>query len=420
MAYTRKKDNVNAINYAIRMNRTNNMTGDRDESLNGVVLAEDLSNLVDAGTYVANLDADQLKSFAKDLAMGIARIEFIDRVYTADTFGIVKENVDYNGALERICTKALAKILPSSANNLVSGINYFDGKYYGPELSAVVWSDENANFKIPYSVGYEDIKAKFTDERWVMTTIDSWRNMIKTSLEVYLKGIADTLINRMIVECNTNNKVVNLVSGFGDYFGYYSGDGDERTYTYNWNDIKSNDDLSKQFVAYWCLVLNIVKDGFTKLQSKYNDGTVPTFTPSNKIRLIGLTEFVNDMTYLGRANIFNENIIPRDNMSTTLSWQCDGAGMLPTIDVTGTISNGTITVSGGEVTAQNKTDTSGVVGVMYDEDMIGVTSTLNKIGVEEVGAELFNTYFHHFAIRQYLDKRGNAIIFKIDDVTTTS
>ena len=429
MAYTRNKDMVNVINYAIKNNRMNNMTADRVSDLEGLVLSEDLSNLVDVGTAVASLDADQLKSFAKDIAMGIAKIEFIDRVYTADTHGIVKTDVEYSGALERICVKALAQILPSNANKLVNGVNYLDGKYYGPELSSVVWTDENANFKVPYSLGYETIKAKFTDVSWVTTTFASWENMVHNTIEIYLKGLADTLVNKMIVECVGGNKVVKLVSGFGDYFGYYTETTSEgvttRTYTYDYSDIIASETLSKQFLAYFSMVTAIIRDGFNKYQSKYNDGSVPTFTPSNKIRFIGLTQFVNNTNMLGRMDMFNDSAIPRENISTILSWQSDGADLLPGLDVCSIIQDGVLTMGTGDnvnkVASQTKVnDLSNIVGVMYDEDMLGVTCSLNRIGVEEVGAELFNTYFHHFAIRQYLDKRGNAVAFELDTVTKTS
>lgn len=428
MAYTRNKNMVGVINYAIKNNRMNDMDANRVDALKGVILSEDLSNLVDVGTAIASLDADQLKSFAKDVAMGIAKIEFIDRVYTADTHGIVKTDVEYSGALERICVKALAQILPSNANKLVNGVNYLDGKYYGPELDALVWSDENANFKVPYSLGYETIRAKFTDEHWVTTTFASWENMVHSTIEIYLKGLADTLINKLIAECVSGGRLVKLVSGFGDYFGYYTDTKSEgaatRTYTYDYDDIIASETLSKQFLAYFSMVISLIKDGFVKMQKKYNNGAVPTFTPSNKIRFIGLTQFVNNTNMLGRMNMFNESVIPSENISTVLSWQTDGDDLVPTLDVTGIIQGGVLTMDTTDVTkvaSQTKAnELEGIVGVMYDEDMLGVTCSLNKIGVEEVGAELFNTYFHHFAVRQYLDKRGNAVAFQLDTVTKTA
>lgn len=417
MSYDRKKNTADAINYAIKLNRLNDETSERASGSTVPLLAEDLSNLVDVGTAIANIDADQFKSFAKDIAMGLGRIEIIDRVYNADTFGIVKDSVEYNGALERICVKALAKLLPSNANNLVYGSSYLDGKYYGPELDALVWTDENANFKIPYSIGYEDIKAKFTQADWVTKTIDAWRNMVHTTMEVYLKGIADTLIEKMIAEAIDEGNEIKLVTEFCSYFGYVTTTEGVTTNNYTWADIKADVELMKQFVGFWALCLGLVRDGFTKFQSKYNDGTVPTFTPSDKIRLLGLTEFVNDMTYFGRANMFNGSVIPSDKISTTLSWSSDGSAKLPLIGNTGKFIDGTIVFNDNKKITGNATTSTtyeNVVAVMYDEDMLGVTPTLNRIGVEEVGSELFTTYFHHYAVRQYIDKRGNAVVFTLE------
>lgn len=416
MSYNRKKDTANAINYSIRLNRMNDETGERADGVSVPLLAEDLSNLTEVGHAIANLDADMFKDFKKGLAMGLGKIEIIDRVYNADTFGIVKDEVTYNGALERICVKALAKILPSSANNLVYGNSYLDGKYYGADLDALVWCDENANFKIPYSIGYEDIKARFTDETWVIKTIDAWRNMVHTTMEVYLKGIADTLILRVIKEAITNSNEVKLVTEFCKYFGYTTESQGVTTNNYTWENIKADKDLMGQFVGFWSLAISLVKDGFNKFQSKYNDGTVPTFTPSDKIRFIGLTEFVNDMNYLGRVNMRHNEIIPSDNMYTTLSWSSEGSAKLPTLNITSKFIDGAITVSGGKITgnAESATTYDNVVAVMYDEDMVGVTTRLNKIGYEDVSAELFGTYFHHYSISQYCDLRGNAVVFTLE------
>lgn len=408
MAYDRKKNTVDAVNYSIRLNRLNDTTGDRADGVNIPFLAEDLSNLVDVGTAVANLDADQFKDFKKEIAMFLGKMEIMDRVYTAETFGIVKNDVEFNGALERICVKALAKIMPSSANNLVYGQSYLDGKYYGAELHGVVFTDENTNFKIPYSIGYEDIKARFTDESWVIKTVEAWRNMVHTTLEVHLKGIADDLINRMIIEANNLGHTIHLVTMFNEYFGYED--------AYTWAEIKASEELMKQYEGFSELITNLVADGFSKLQKgKYNNGEVLTFTPKNKIRIIGLTEYVKDIDFFGRANRFRADAIPQENIVTTLSWQSDGDGLVPALATCGKVLNGTITVSNGKVTAQNVADElDNVVAVMYDEDMLGVTATLNKIGIEEVQSELFNTYHHHYACRQYLDLRGNAVVFMLD------
>lgn len=426
MAYDRLKDTVNVINYAIMRNRMsypNSIlvpdTSDGAEDGATVetttyLLAEDLSNLSDIGTKVADLDADQLKSFKKDIAMGLAKIEFIDRVYKADTFGIAKTGEEYDGAYQRVCINSLPDVQQSHASNLINGVDYFDGKYYGPDLDAKIFSDVNVNCKINWSIGDVDIKQKFVDKEWVTKTIGEWRNAVATSLEVKLKGVADDLVNRLIKECYTNNKKISLVTGFNTYMGYTEDNAK------TWADIKQSEALSRQFKGFWSLIIGVVKSGFNRLSKKYNDGTVPTFTPSDKISFIGLTQFIDALDTFANPTSFN--IIPTENIHRTICWQTTGSDLAPfgSFDITGAlcdkIRDGVFTIDDdGKITEdEDATTYSNVVGVMYDSDMMGCTPHVDRIGVTEVGAELYTTYTHHVVLSNYLDLRGNAVIFTLD------
>lgn len=409
MAYTRLKNNVNSINYAITKNRVGLPTviDDGTTQTTVVLLAEDLSNFADVGTAISLLDADQLKSFGKDLVTGIARNEFITDAYTADTHGIVKTVDAYNGAIQRIALKNLPPVLESHARNLVHGVNYFDGKFYGAELDAKIFNDE-FDFKIPYSIGYEDINAKFTNIEWVEKTIAEIETAVHNSLEIKLKGVADTLLNKAIVDAVDGGRKVQLVTGFNSYFGY-TGD-DVKTMA----DIKASESLFKQFVGFVSLVVGLVKKGMQTINYKYNDGTVPTFTPSDRVEIVGLVEFMRMLNNFGYVNIFHDNLIAKENVHEALCWQTTGNGMVPLIGITDVIKDGTFTVSNGVVTSETATQTTGVVMFMYDRDMMGVTTCLDKVGVEPVGAELFNTYHHHFAVKQFLDERSGSVAFTLD------
>lgn len=420
MAYNRIKDTVKVINDAITLNRMNiakslTLTSDQGAESHVAILAEDLSNLVDVGTQIANLDADMLKSFAKDVAMGIAKTEFIDRAYTAETFGIAKSSEEYNGAYQRLCIKNIQPLLESHAQRLVNGVNYFDGKYYGPELDGKVFKDSQM-FKIPYSIGYEDIRAKFVDAKWLTTTIEEWRNAIKTSLEVKLKGMSDDLINMAIVNAYNGNRRIQLITKFNEFMGYT--DDNEKT----WEDIKQSETLAKEFSAFQSMAIKLVVGGLKKLNKKYNDGTVPTFTPKEKINLIGLTEYISTIDGLGYANIYHNELLPKENIYEVTSWQTDGDDMLPLMTgTTAKIKNGVInygTVEGvnkGLPKSESVTDNlDKVVMFLYDSDMMGVTSHMDKVGVEEIGAELYTTYFHHMSLTQYLDERNASVVFTLD------
>lgn len=369
-----------------------------------VMLAEDLSNFVDVGKAIASADADTLKSFAKDLFSGIARNEFITRRYTAETNGIVKTVDAYNGALQRIALKNLPEVQESHARKLVSGVNYFDGKFYGADIDAMIFSDE-FDFKIPYSIGYEDIRAKFDNMEWVDKTIASIETAVHNSLEIKLKGVADTLLNKCITDAIDGNREVKLVTKFNEYFGY--------TPEHTWAEIKASETLMKQFVGFVSLVIGLVKGGLERMNQKYNNGSIPTFTPSDKISIVGLTEFMKTINNFGYANIYNENLINKENVHETVCWQSVGADMVPLLTTTGTIKDGTFTLVDGAITSETATSKTNIVMVMYDNDCMGVTTTLDRIGVEEIGSELYMTYFHHFGIRQFLDERCASVVFTL-------
>lgn len=406
MAYDRLKNNVNAINYAITKNRMGLKTTVGESEV--VMLAEDLSNFADVGKMISNADADTLKSFAKDVFTGIARNEFITRKYTAETHGIIKTVEAYNGAIQRIAVKNIPEVMESHARHLINGVNYFDGKFYGFDLDAKIFSDE-FDFKIPYSIGYEDIRARFDDIAWVDKTVASIETAVHNALEIKLKGIADTLLNKAIVNAITDSRRVRLITKFNEYFGYTGTDAK------TWAIIKSNETLMKQFTGFVSLVLGLVKKGLALFNSKYNDGTVPTFTPSENVNIVGLVEFMRVIDNFGYSNIYHDNMIDRENVHETLCWQSVGADMIPLLTTTGTIKDGTFTLDeSGNVESETATTYDNVVMFMYDSDCMGACACLDKVGVENIGSELYNTYFHHYAIRQYLDERCGAVAFTLD------
>lgn len=408
MGYDRLKNNVANINFAIAKNRVGEKTKiepDGSASSEVTMLAEDLSNFVDIGTAIANLDADQLKSFVKDVVTGIARTEWITDSYTADTHGIVKTVEKYNGAIQRCAMKNVPEVQDSAIRKLVSGVNYHDGKFYGFEIDTKIWSDE-FNFKVAYSIGYDDAAARWETADAANRTISEIEVAVHNAMEIKLKGIADTVLNKAIVDAYNGSRRVRFITGFNSYYGY-TGD-DFKTI----DDIKVNKELRKEFSTYVQLVVKLSKGNMKMMSKKYNDGTIPMFTPENRIKVIGLIEFeelVNSMVY------GTENSVP--NMETTLCWQSFGQDLVPLMgSVTDRIKNGTITLNeaGTKVASEDATTYDNVVMFMYDNDCMGVTKVLDKVTVEHVGSEGYDTFFEHYAIRQYLDERQNSLVFTLD------
>ena len=93
-------------------------------------IAEDLSNIADAGKAISTMTSDDLKTFQKQLVVGV-RNEVLSRIYEVSDYGIIKNTVEYGGALQRITASGNYATQDSHILNLVNGESYLDGKYYG-------------------------------------------------------------------------------------------------------------------------------------------------------------------------------------------------------------------------------------------------------------------------------------------------
>lgn len=405
MAYDRLKNNVNAINYAIAKNRVGETTTivDGEETTVVPMLAEDLSNFVDVGKNINGLDADTLKSFAKDVVTGIARNEFITDAYTAETNGIIKTVDAFNGALQRVAFKNVPEVMESHARNLVNGVDYGDFKYYGSEMDAKIFSDE-FDFKTAYSIGSDDIEAKWDNMEWVDATIGGLITNVRNAIEIKTKGISDTLLNKTIVDAIENGRVIHIVQRFNAFYGY-TGE-NEKTKT----DILTNKELRHEFALFMGLVMDLVGANIRRMSKKYNDGTVLMHTPRERLSIVGLTEFMNVI-----RDIDINEYVDAENVHKTLCWQSFGDDLIPLMNDTGAIKDGTFTLNdAGVVTGEDATTYNDIVMVMYDRDCMGACVVLNKTTVQYVGSEGYNTYFEHYGARQYVDERQNSVVFKFD------
>lgn len=405
MAYDRLKNNVNAINYAIAKNRVGETTTivDGEEQTIVPMLAEDLSNFVDVGKNINGLDADTLKSFAKDVVTGIARNEFITDAYTAETNGIIKTVDAFNGALQRVAFKNVPEVMESHARNLVNGVDYGDFKYYGSEMDAKIFSDE-FDFKTAYSIGTDDIEAKWDDMEWVDATIGGLITNVRNAIEIKTKGIADTLLNKTIVDAIENNRAIHVVQRFNAFYGYTGDNAKTKT------DILTNKELRHEFALFMGLVMDLVGANIRRMSKKYNDGTVLMHTPRERLSIVGLTEFMNVI-----RDIDINEYVDAENVHKTLCWQSFGDDLIPLMEDTGTIKDGTFTLNdAGVVTGEDATTYNDIVMVMYDRDCMGACVVLNKTTVQYVGSEGYNTYFPHYGARQYVDERQSSVVFMFD------
>lgn len=379
------KNIASILNTAIMKNATGEAT----------TIAEDLSNIMDAGKLISAMTADQLKNFQKDLVAGV-HTYVLTRMYERRQFKMYKDAEAYGGALSRVMASDDFAAQDSHLLNLENGVSYLDGKFYGLPVSDRVYDQTDA-FKVVHSMSQDNYAQYFANPTAVSEYINMLQNTERRTVERKLEALEKRLLLQAIKVAADDNRKVQLVTAFNDYLGLTGSN--RKTIA----QIKQDRDLTAYFNDFCKKTIAELVDYVKDPNKKYNDGTVLTFTPAEKIGVVLLTQFATGIKYISDPIEFS-----RPDMidyQTVPAWQNSGTAMLPAFDIASGIKIGTSTSS---------TTISNVVGFVYDVDGVGITTVANKATVEEVGSEGFRNLHHHLCNKFFVDSRLAAVVLTLD------
>lgn len=409
MAIYNTTDFVTAVN-----NATVNELGGEE----GVVLAEDLSNIVDFGLAVDSLSEDSLKHWRGNLAIGVYNM-VISRVINEKTFDFYRSSHEFGGALQRLMVSGLLDAKESHVRNLDSSHgSYFDGKYYGVPIDGKIYLSEDAK-KVVNSIPDVYFKSMFTN----VADFNKYMTLITTNVENSITNqmnvLAKRLLMAIVVDTLEDGRKVDLVTEFNASQGIAptipNPDYDEDDPTspetipnpnfMDYATILKDRKTFAYFKDFANMTIERVCDYMSDPNTKYNDGTVTTWTPKEYVRAVVISEFDKAIKYVGNPiNFHNEDGIKAESIG---AWQTTSNVLLPTLETTATI-----TIAEG--TEEEPTTYNNVVALVYDKDCAGIENILKETGVERVGAELFTNYHHHTVNRYYVDSRLGAVAFTLN------
>lgn len=384
-----------------------NATGDNS----GTVIAEDLSNLVDVLKVVnANNEID-LRNSVKSLLVGIHNY-VIDRVIETKQFKMLRDAVSYGGGIQRIMQTGLFTAQESHILNLAYGdgvtpYSYHDGKFYGSDASATL-IDKTETWKVAHSVADTFYSTWFNNAEDLVKWSNSIANKEQNTIRMMIANLEQRVINMAIVQSATATtpRVVKLLSMFNDLQGRTTEPTTDTPATpvnsVKWTmaELRKYRDEFAYFSSYCKSLVARLVDYTKRPNKKYNDGSILTWVPTEKIGCILNTQFATEIDYIGNPVEFKSKDFTVD-FETIDTWQNLGGGMLPDYASTTTITmdNGT----SDDIVVNN------VVGFIYDSDGLGCVNKLQKVTVENVGAEGFENYFNHNAMSYYVDPRLSSV-----------
>ena len=113
----------------------------KNELGESVQIAEDLSNIIDFGTAIKDLTADQLKDYTNSFVVGCSKTYFDTREYKKADLGLFADSVEYGGIIQSVKSKMLDTV-DNQILQLETGTDYMDGKYYGLATDVKVYEKD--------------------------------------------------------------------------------------------------------------------------------------------------------------------------------------------------------------------------------------------------------------------------------------
>ena len=203
---------------------------------------------------------------------------------------------------------------------------------------------------------------------------------------------------------------VNLLAEYNAYLGLTGGTGSEYK---SLIDIRQPD----EYVAFtrWMFArINTYSDWLTERTVKYHlnitDNEISRHTPKNKQRLIIYAPEMNNIDASVLSNLYNTNYMNIGSYEKVNFWQAIDSPS--SIKVTPSYIN-----TSGEVVKGASTTMSNIVGVLFDDEAMGMT-TVNEWSSATPfnGAGGYYNQYYHFTDKYWNDTTENAIVFYLDDV----
>lgn len=360
------------------------------------VVNEDLSNIVDIGKEI--FDATDVDNYVKSLVNHIGRIIFVNRPYSGGAPSVLMDGWEYGSVLEKISAE-----LPEATENesweLTDGASYDPNIFYKPKVSAKFFN-KRVTFEIPMSFTERQVKESFSNASQLNGFLSMLYNAVDKSMTIKIDSLVMRTINNMIAETlhNFNNS------------GDYTGTGVRAVNLLKlYNDDKGTDLTAEKsvkdpdFIRFASYIMGLYMERLSKISSLFNIGGKDRFTPRDLLHVILLSDFAKASDSFSMSSTFHNEFVALPKGEIVPYWQGSGADY----SFSSVSSINVKTASGDTVNA------SGILGVMFDRDALGVTNLDRRVTTNyNPKAEFFSNWYK-FDAGYFNDMNENFVLFYV-------
>lgn len=366
------------------------------KELNGssVLLKEDLSNVVDVGTEI--FDTDNVENFVKKLIDRVGSTVFNTRVYQGSAPSVLMSSWEFGSVLEKVDSE-LPDVEENESWSLENGKDYSPNIFYQPKVSAKFFNSK-VTFDIPISFTRMQVKSAFNSASELNGFLSMLMNSVQNAMTVHIDGLIMKTINNMTATVLNGKKglqVVNLLDGYNA----------NSTVKLTAQNALQNAD----FIKYANLIINTYRDRISKLSTLFNQGQKSKFTPLANQHLVILSDLASASKVYLESDTLHDDNVKINNYDTVPYWQ--GSGTTYSFDDVSSID---VAIKDGKSTKEIKA--SGILGVLFDTNAVGVTCQNQRVTTNYNPRAEFYTNFTKFDAGYYNDLNENFIVFTVKNL----
>lgn len=367
------------------------------------LLTEDLSNVVAVGTAVFN--ATSYDKFTKALVDRIGKTIFVDRKYEGIAPSVIYDGFEYGAVLEKI-----GGDIPEATENetwdLVGGQSYDPNVFYAPSVYAKFYN-HYVTFEIPLSVTDKQAKSAFSSAQELTRFVSMLFGNVDKALSLAMESLVMRTINGAVAE------TIYAEYGANDYGA--SSHVKARNLLYEWNTILGAGNeidaetalKDKDFIRYASIEIMKTAQRLKKMSTLFNVGAKKRFTPLQNLKIVLHADFEASANGYLYSDTFHEDYVKLPKADIVPFWQ--GTGNDYDFAKTGEIkvnlpSDSTKTV-----------DVMGVIGVLFDEEALGVLNFERYTTSDYNGKAEFTNYWHKQKSCHFIDLNENIVVFFLQE-----
>lgn len=361
------------------------------------ITATNLTDLVSEGNkLVAGAEASVLDKLSYGLLDRIYKVVIGIRKYETSENSVIREYETYGNILEKIYYEPI-EAQKNATWDVVNGGTDDPFKITLVGTKVKFFGDRNS-WEIPFSITNDQIKSAFTSTSELATFINGLYMIAENSVTAHIEKVCEWTVANFIGEkihydSQEEKKGIHVVKLVTNYNALHPTD-----------EVTTENALeNKNFLRYMSRVIRNYKEKFKKYSTLFNTEQFKRFTNDNDLKMLIISDVQNAMESVLESDTYHNDMVALSGFEPVAYWQGSGESF----DTADCMKIHINTSSGNEVVA------SGIVGLMFDVDALGVTVWNKETTSQYNGHNKVTNYWKKCDIGLYNDLSENALVFQL-------